>query len=78
METEYGGKSGIIQKRSDGHEPDASEQAMLTRMYGKRDLAFEAYKVADEDGNIYPETPFVNPEKDRIEERANGYTENDL
>lgn len=77
-DTEYGGGSGIIPSKSTGHEMTAGERAMLMRTFGNVDYNYTEHKVPDEDGNIYPETPFVNPERDRVEEKMNNYNENDL
>jgi len=76
--TEYGGESGIFPSKSTGAELSAGEKAMLMRTFGKEDYNFTEHKVPDDDGIIYPETPFVNPDRERAELKMNTYNENDL
>jgi hypothetical protein len=75
--TEYGGARGIIPNEEE-HELSSAERALLLRVYGKKDYNFTEHKVPDEDGYIYPSTPLVNPERDRVLEKMNGYTETDI
>lgn len=76
--TEYGGAGGIIPGKETGHELKSAELALLLRNYGMRDYNLTEHKVPDDDGFIYPNTPFVNSERDRVEQKMNGYTETDI
>lgn len=79
--TEYGGKPGVIQRTEDGHTPDAQEQSMILRTFG-RVTDTEHFDPRDmEEGPMGPQLKLgvdgrvINPARDRAIEKMNGYDE---